>query len=161
MESTAIVTGGSRGLGRAYCVALAAAGFNVVVADLLDTQEAVGDIEAAGGRAIGVHADISSAADNDALAAATVDAFGTIDVLINNAAYFSETTRGPFWSSADPIIPDSAEDSAERFVGLVLADSAYPSGEALHAFAATGYDTAVNPNQTPSRASQAASPETT
>ena len=94
MESTAIVTGGSRGLGRAYCVALAAAGFNVVVADLLDTQEAVGDIEAAGGRAIGVHADISSAADNDALAAATVDAFGTIDVLINNAAYFSETTRG-------------------------------------------------------------------
>ena len=96
MESTAIVTGGSRGLGRAYCVALADAGFNVVVADLLDTREAVGDIEAAGGRAIGIHADISSAADNDALAAAAVDAFGTIDVLINNAAYFSETTRGPF-----------------------------------------------------------------
>ena len=40
VESTAIVTGGSRGLGRAYCVALADAGFNVVVADLLDTQEA-------------------------------------------------------------------------------------------------------------------------
>ena len=82
MESTAIVTGGSRGLGRAYCVALADAGFNVVVADLLDTREAVGDIEAAGGRAIGVHADISSAADNDALAAAAVDAFGTIDVFV-------------------------------------------------------------------------------
>ena len=96
MASTAILTGGARGLGRAYCLALADAGFNIVVTDLLDTQETVAEIKAAGGRAIGVEADISSAADNDALAAAAVDAFGTIDVLVNNAAYFSETTRGPF-----------------------------------------------------------------
>ena len=93
---TAIVTGGARGLGRAYCLALAGAGFDVVVADLLDGQEAVDEIEAAGGRAIGCLTDISSTADNDALAAAAADAFDTIDVLINNAAYFSETTRGPF-----------------------------------------------------------------
>ncbi len=93
---TAIVTGGARGLGRAYCVALAGAGFDVVVADLLDGQEAVDEIEAAGGRAISCSTDISSTADNDALAAAAADAFDTIDVLINNAAYFSETTRGPF-----------------------------------------------------------------
>ena len=93
---TAIVTGGARGLGRVYGVALAGAGFDVVVADLLDGQEAVDEIEAAGGRAISCRTDISSTADNDALAAAAADAFGTIDVLINNAAYFSETTRGPF-----------------------------------------------------------------
>ena len=93
---TAIVTGGARGLGRAYGVALAGAGFDVVVADLLDGQEAVDEIEAAGGRAISCLTDISSTADNDALAAAAADAFDTIDVLINNAAYFSETTRGPF-----------------------------------------------------------------
>ena len=96
MAPTAIVTGGARGLGRAYCVALAEAGFDVVVSDLLDTQETVSEIEAGGARAIGVHADISSAADNEALAAAATDAFDTIDVLINNAAYFSETTRGAF-----------------------------------------------------------------
>lgn len=96
MASTAIVTGGARGLGRAYCVALADAGFNIVASDLLDTQQTVDEIEAAGGRAVGVHADIASKADNEALAAAAVDAFGTIDVLVNNAAYFSETTRGPF-----------------------------------------------------------------
>ena len=94
--ATAIVTGGARGLGRAYCLALAGAGFDVVVADLLEPQEVVDEIEAGGGRAIGCRTDISSAADNDALAAATADAFATIDVLINNAAYFSETTRGPF-----------------------------------------------------------------
>ena len=49
---TSIVTGGARGLGRVYCMALAGAGFDVVVADLLDGQETVGEIEAAGGRAI-------------------------------------------------------------------------------------------------------------
>ena len=47
-------------------------------------------------KAISCLADISSAADNDALAAAAADAFGTIDVLINNAAYYSAITRGPF-----------------------------------------------------------------
>ena len=93
---TAIVTGGARGLGRVYCVALAGAGFDVVVADLLDTQEAVDEIEARGGRAVGVRADISSAADTAALAAAAADAFGTIDVLINNAAFYSQIVRGPF-----------------------------------------------------------------
>ena len=94
--ATAIVTGGARGLGRVYCMALAGAGFDVVVADLLDGQEAVDEIEAVGGRAISCRTDISSAADNDALAAAAADAFGTIDVLINNAAYFSQIARRPF-----------------------------------------------------------------
>ena len=93
---TAIVTGGARGLGRSYCLALGEAGFDIVVTDVLDTTEAVAEIEAHGARAVGVHADISSEADNEALAAAAVDAYDTIDVLVNNAAYFSETTRGPF-----------------------------------------------------------------
>ena len=93
---TAIVTGGARGLGRVYCVALAGAGFDIVVADLLDAQEAVDEITAGGGRAIGCRADVSSAADNEALATAAAGAFGTIDVLINNAAYYSQIVRGPF-----------------------------------------------------------------
>ena len=96
MASTAIVTGAARGLGQAYCAALAGAGFDIVASDMLDPHETVAQVEAAGGRAIGVRADISSAADNQALAAAAVDAFGTIDVLVNNAAYFSEIARGPF-----------------------------------------------------------------
>lgn len=93
---TAIVTGGARGLGRVYCDALAEAGFDIVVADVLDTREAVDEIEAAGGRAIGCRGDVSSAADNEALAASAAGAFGTIDVLINNAAYYSQIVRGPF-----------------------------------------------------------------
>ena len=93
---TAIVTGGARGLGRVYCVALAGAGFDVVVADVLDTQDAVEEIEAGGGRSVGVRADISSVADNEAMAAAAAEAFGTIDVLINNAAFYTQIARGPF-----------------------------------------------------------------
>ena len=93
---TAIVTGGARGLGRVYCVALAGAGFDIVVADLLDTAEAVEEIEAAGGRAVGCRTDISSAADTEALAATAAGEFGTIDVLINNAAYYSQIVRSPF-----------------------------------------------------------------
>jgi len=93
---TAIVTGGARGLGRVYCVALAGAGFDIVVADVLDATETVDEIEAGGGRAIGCRTDVSSAADNEALAAAAAGAFGTIDVLINNAAYYSQIVRGPF-----------------------------------------------------------------
>ena len=93
---TAIVTGGARGLGRVYCAALAGAGFDIVVADVLDTREAVDEIEAGGGRAVGCRADVSSAADNEAMAAAAAGAFGTVDVLINNAAYYSQIVRGPF-----------------------------------------------------------------
>ena len=66
------------------------------LADLLDTREAVDEIEAGGGRAIGCHTDVSTAADTEALASAAADAFGTIDVLINNAAYYSQITRSPF-----------------------------------------------------------------
>ena len=94
--TTAIVTGGARGLGRVYCLALAGAGFDVVVADLLDGGELVDEITAGGGRALGCRTDISSAADTEALAAAAAETFGTIDVLINNAAYYSQITRGPF-----------------------------------------------------------------
>ena len=94
--ATAIVSGGARGLGRVYCLALARQGFDVVVADLLDTDGAVEEIKSIGGRAIGMRTDISSAADTDALATAAAEAFGTIDVLINNAAYYSQIERGPF-----------------------------------------------------------------
>ncbi|MCY4664827.1 MAG: SDR family oxidoreductase [Acidimicrobiaceae bacterium] len=93
---TAIVTGGARGLGRVYSLALAGAGFDVVVADLLDSQETVDEITAGGGRAIGCRADVVSAADNEAVAAAAAGAFDTIDVLINNAAYYSQIVRTAF-----------------------------------------------------------------
>jgi NAD(P)-dependent dehydrogenase (short-subunit alcohol dehydrogenase family) len=84
----AIVTGGSRGIGKALAIGLAAQGATVVVnyqqtADR--AQAVVSEIEAMGGRALGVQADVSQEADTERLVTQTVDAFGTIDILVNNA----------------------------------------------------------------------------
>lgn len=84
----AIVTGGSRGLGRAMALGLAAAGARVVVASrkLDRCLEVAGEVEAAGGEALAVPAHLGDPGDIDALVAATVERFGRIDVVVNNAA---------------------------------------------------------------------------
>jgi len=87
-SGTAIVTGGSRGIGRAIVEALAKAGFRVAIgyrerraeADALATR-----IHAAGGHAIAVRTEVTRAEDASALVKATLDAFGGVDVLVNNA----------------------------------------------------------------------------
>lgn len=86
---TAIVTGGSRDIGRAVCVKLGSEGANVVVnynSNEADAAATVAAVEAAGGKAIAVKADVTKPADVDALVAATRAAFGdTINILVNNA----------------------------------------------------------------------------
>jgi NAD(P)-dependent dehydrogenase (short-subunit alcohol dehydrogenase family) len=91
----AIVTGaGGRGnsIGAAYAKGLAAAGAAVVVADLnADGAQAVADeIVAAGGKAIAVGVDITNVEQVAAMAKAAEDAFGGIDILVNNAALMLE-----------------------------------------------------------------------
>lgn len=85
----AIVTGGSRDIGRAVCVKLGSEGANVVVnynSNEADADATVAAVEAAGGKAVRVKADVTKAADVDALVAATREAFGDeIHVLVNNA----------------------------------------------------------------------------
>ncbi|MBV7260329.1 SDR family NAD(P)-dependent oxidoreductase [Erythrobacter crassostreae] len=86
----AVVTGGSRDIGRAICVKLASEGANVVVnynSNEADADATLAAIEAAGGgKGIKVKADVTKSADVAALVAATREAFGdSIDVLVNNA----------------------------------------------------------------------------
>ena len=84
---TAIVTGGSRDIGRAISVKLAAEGANVVVNYCNNKDagdETVAEIEAAGGKAILVQADVTKQADVSKLIDASREAFGdTIDILVN------------------------------------------------------------------------------
>ncbi|KLU82708.1 peroxisomal hydratase-dehydrogenase-epimerase [Magnaporthiopsis poae ATCC 64411] len=78
----ALVTGGGAGIGRAYCLAFAKGGASVVVNDLMNPDGVVNEIKAMGGKAVGVKA---SAEDGDAVVKAAIDAFGRIDIVINNA----------------------------------------------------------------------------
>lgn len=85
---TAIVTGGGRDIGSAIAVKLASEGANVAInyfASSKGADETVAKIEAAGGKAIAVQGDLNKQEDVDALTQKTVDAFGGIDVLVNNA----------------------------------------------------------------------------
>lgn len=85
----AVVTGGSRDIGRAVCVKLASEGASVVVNynnNQADADATVAAVEAAGGKGIAVKADVTKPAEVDALIAATREAFGDeIHVLVNNA----------------------------------------------------------------------------
>ncbi|KAE8450509.1 bifunctional hydroxyacyl-CoA dehydrogenase/enoyl-CoA hydratase fox2 [Mollisiaceae sp. DMI_Dod_QoI] len=78
----ALVTGGGAGIGRAYCLAFAKYGASVVVNDLVNPDDVVQEIQKNGGKAVGVKA---SAEDGDAVVKAAIDAYGRIDIIINNA----------------------------------------------------------------------------
>lgn len=89
-----IVTGASRGIGRATAIAVAAEGANVVVnyaRSSTAADEVVAEISAAGGSAIAVQADVSQAEQVDALIKATMEKWGRIDVLVNNAGITRDT----------------------------------------------------------------------
>ncbi|MDP3767883.1 MAG: 3-oxoacyl-ACP reductase family protein, partial [Dehalococcoidia bacterium] len=90
------VTGGGIGIGRAYSLGLAAEGARVVVADIADPKPTVKEIEARGGQALAVECDVSREADTLRMAAETVNRFGRIDVLINNAAIYAPLQRRSF-----------------------------------------------------------------
>jgi 3-oxoacyl-[acyl-carrier protein] reductase len=85
----AIVTGASRGIGRAIAVGLAREGAKVIVnyvSKAAAAEEVVSEIRAAGGEAVAVQANVGDLAQHDRLVAAARERFGRIDILVNNAA---------------------------------------------------------------------------
>ena len=85
---TAIVTGASRGIGRAIAVGMAREGAAVVInftANERAAQETLVKVEAAGGQGLVVRADVADAADCEKLIRAALDKFGKVDILVNNA----------------------------------------------------------------------------
>jgi 3-oxoacyl-[acyl-carrier protein] reductase len=96
----AIVTGGAKGLGRAFALRLAQEGANLMVVtrkDMDNLEETVRQIQDLGGKASLFQADVASEADTKAMAKATIDGFGKIDILVNNAAIYDGIKRKPFY----------------------------------------------------------------
>jgi NAD(P)-dependent dehydrogenase (short-subunit alcohol dehydrogenase family) len=88
---TAIVTGGAKGIGRHYSFALAGEGARVMIADIADGAEVAREISAKHGAnsVTSMIADVSDESSVKRLVGATMERFGKIDVLVNNAALFA------------------------------------------------------------------------
>jgi NAD(P)-dependent dehydrogenase (short-subunit alcohol dehydrogenase family) len=83
----ALVTGGGSGMGRCFCEGLAEFGADVAVVDINEkaAQETAGLLDKYGKRSIAIKTDVTNAADIDRMVSKTVEKFGRIDILINNA----------------------------------------------------------------------------
>ncbi len=153
----AIVTGGSRGIGRALAFALASCGAKVVVSSRKADAcvETVAELVDAGGEAIAVPGNMGNLADIDALVSATVKAYGAIDLVVNNAANalaqrFGDITpegreksqavneRGPLFlaQAAAPYLEASTHASILNVVSVGVFTSG--NGLALYAAAKAG-----------------------
>lgn len=93
-DKIAVVTGGSRGIGRAISMTLAAAGATVVVnyqRNAAAAEETVAAITAADGAAIGMQADVSLGEDVERMFKTVIERYGTVDILVNNAGITRDT----------------------------------------------------------------------
>jgi 3-oxoacyl-[acyl-carrier protein] reductase len=121
-DKVAIVTGASRGIGRAIAIDLAARGAAVVV-NYHSSESAAQDvaqvIQLAGGKALVARADVSRTDEAAALAKAAVDAFGKVDILVNNAG----TTR-------DTLLMTMKEDDWDHVIATDL-KSVYTCSKAV------------------------------
>jgi NAD(P)-dependent dehydrogenase (short-subunit alcohol dehydrogenase family) len=88
----AIVTGAAQGIGASYATAIAAEGAKVLVSDIMSCDPVVEEIRKAGGEAVATITDVSSPESAAAMVAKAVDAFGGVDILVNNAAIFGKLT---------------------------------------------------------------------
>ena len=156
-DKVAIVTGGARGIGAAFCDGLAAAGARVVVADVLDggpVAERIGEMQR---RAVFVRADVTSKQSVENLVGDTVREFGTVDILVNNAALFADLALKPFqqiseeewdrvmlvnvrgtFQCAKAVAPIMIENKKGRIVNMASGTAFKGTGNLLHYVASKG-----------------------
>jgi len=127
---TVVVTGGNSGIGEAIVLAAAAEGANVVVDYVSNAAAATSlteQIEASGGKAIAIEADVSKIADLERLVRAAVDAFGRLDAFVNNAGIETRTS-----------ILDTTETDYERVMAINLKSAFFGTQLAAKQFIAQG-----------------------
>lgn len=129
-DKTVIVTGGNSGIGEAIVIAAAAAGANIVidfVAHPEETTSLIARIEAAGGKAVGLDADISTVAGLQALVQTAVETFGGLDVLVNNAGIETRTS-----------VLETSEEQYQKVLDINLKSAFFGTQLAAKQFIAQG-----------------------
>jgi NAD(P)-dependent dehydrogenase (short-subunit alcohol dehydrogenase family) len=96
-NKSVIITGGGGKIAKAYAVAFAKEGAKVSLPDIASADPVVKAIRDMGGTAITMKCDVSDEQSVKAMVDETAKRFGTVDVLINNAAYFMTVWKGSFW----------------------------------------------------------------
>ncbi len=156
-DKVAIVTGGARGIGAAFCDALAVAGAKVVVADVLDGTQVAERISETQRPAIYMRADVTSKQSVEKLVADTVREFGTVDILVNNAALFADLALKPFqqisaeewdrvmlvnvrgtFQCAKAVAPVMIDNKKGRIVNMASGTAFKGTGNLLHYVASKG-----------------------
>ena len=95
-NKVAVITGAAQGIGAAFALGYAKEGAKLVIADIVDGSNTIDDIARAGGEAIFVKTDVTRQDQCDAMAKAAADRFGSIDILVNNAAMYANIVKKPF-----------------------------------------------------------------
>jgi NAD(P)-dependent dehydrogenase (short-subunit alcohol dehydrogenase family) len=96
-DKSVIITGGGGKIAKAYALAFAKEGAKLSLPDIASADPIVKTIRDMGGTAISMACDVASEPSVKAMVEETVRQFGTVDILINNAAYFMSVWKGPFW----------------------------------------------------------------
>ena len=96
-DKSVIITGGGGKIAKAYATAFAKEGAKLSLPDIASAEPIVNAIKNEGGTAISMACDVSSEQSVKAMVDETVKQFGAVDILINNAAYFMNVWKGPFW----------------------------------------------------------------
>jgi len=95
-NKVAIITGSAQGIGEAFAMGYAKEGAKLVIADILDGNHVVEAVERAGSKAVYIKTDVTKQEQCNAMAHAAFDRFGSIDILVNNAAIFGDVILKPF-----------------------------------------------------------------
>lgn len=151
------ITGGGMGIGQAIAFRLSEAGASIMVADIdpESARKTVDEIKSRGGNAQAIEADASSAEDADKVTRATVDAFGSIDIMVNNAGIYpiiplmelteeiwdkvlSINLTGTFLYSQAAARLMMSSGTGGKIINLASIDAFHPNGEAAHYNASKG-----------------------
>jgi 3-oxoacyl-[acyl-carrier protein] reductase len=103
-NKVAIITGSARGMGRVFALRFAKEGAKLTICDVLDCAPVAEEIKALGGEVLALKIDVTSDKDTAAMAQKTVDRFGRIDILVNNAAVIGTIETKDFVKPVEEIV---------------------------------------------------------